>query len=489
MLHIEQLSGGYDGKKYIQDVSFHVEKGEVLGILGPNGSGKSTILKLISGAIPYSEGTVLLDKKPLKAYTPKDLARKLAVLPQLHANTFTHTVREVVSLGRYPHQRSFFSSWSDEDEQAVQQAMQQMGITKYEHVEMTFLSGGEQQRVFVAQALAQQAEVLFLDEPTNHLDIAHQRQLLDVIRTEAKVNGLTVVSIFHDMNLAALYCDRLLLMQKGRIQTIGRPHEVLIDAQIEEVYDTRVAIQPHPEQAKPQVTILPMIFDDTPITICKNHLQVVPQYAVFTSPLPLRTLSSAVHNAGFGWYDTFVNRTVSPNYEHQHVEQEFGAFLMQEGFLPTSTVGMMTALSMDAVIANDYDTPAGKFTIIVTAGVGKAIDVAEAYKHEEAVTIGTINTWIILNAHLSDEAFVQALITATEAKVKALQKAGVTDTISKTVATGTATDSVLIAATQQGMYIQYAGTATSLGKWIGKAVVETTVEAIETYQRLKGTGK
>ena len=125
--------------------------------------------------------------------------------------------RETVALGRYPHQSGLFSSWSNEDERAVIEAMKSTAITRYEKQSIELLSGGEQQRVFVAQALAQEAPILLLDEPTNHLDIAHQQQLLDTIRKQAVEKGLTVISVFHDINLASLYCDRLLLMDKGEI--------------------------------------------------------------------------------------------------------------------------------------------------------------------------------------------------------------------------------------------------------------------------------
>ena len=188
MLKINNLSGGYDQKIVVHNVSFQVEKGEMVGILGPNGSGKSTLLKLMSRILPAKEGAVIVDNKPLLSYSSKELAKKLAVLPQLHNQSFSHIVRETVALGRYPHQSSWFSTWSEEDEQAVKKAMQLTGIEEYEHQLLELMSGGEQQRVFVAQALAQQAPILLLDEPTNHLDIAHQKQLLDTIKNQAIEN-------------------------------------------------------------------------------------------------------------------------------------------------------------------------------------------------------------------------------------------------------------------------------------------------------------
>lgn len=227
MLEVKNISGGYDQKLVVEDVSFQVSKGEMLGILGPNGSGKSTLLKLMSGILTPSSGEVLIEGKLLKSFASKELAKKLAVLPQLHNQAFSHTVRETVALGRYPHQSGWFSTWSSEDEFAIKEAMRLTAVDKYDKHLLELLSGGEQQRVFVAQALAQQAPILLLDEPTNHLDIAHQKQLLDTIKTQAIENDITIISIFHDINLASLYCDRLLLMDQGRIKVIGEPQEVV----------------------------------------------------------------------------------------------------------------------------------------------------------------------------------------------------------------------------------------------------------------------
>src|SRR5699024_10560661 len=172
---------------------------------------------------------VMIAGKPSGAYTQKQFAQQVAVLPQLHAHAFSHTVKDTVALGRYPYQSGIFSSWSELDEQAVQEAMHHTGVTRYENTPIELLSGGEQQRVFVAQALAQQAPILLLDEPTNHLDIAHQQQLLDTIRNQARQKGITVISVFHDINLAALYCDRLLLLKNGEVASIGVPQDVVLE--------------------------------------------------------------------------------------------------------------------------------------------------------------------------------------------------------------------------------------------------------------------
>jgi iron complex transport system ATP-binding protein len=487
MLTVHGLIGGYHEAPIVKNVSFHVNKGEMLGILGPNGSGKTTLLKVISGVLPTKAGTVKLDNKPIKTYTSKDLAKHMAVLPQLHAHAFSHTVRETVSLGRYPHQSGFFSSWSEKDEEAIQEAMTLTDVKMYEHANLDELSGGEQQRVFVAQALAQQAKLLLLDEPTNHLDIAHQKQLLDTIKRQATENGLTIISVFHDINLASLYCDRLLLLENGVIKSIGEPHAVLKQQQIESVYKARVSSYPHPEQPKPQITLLPDLGELHPeSTITKEHFTVSNDYVVLHSINPLKTISSAVVNAGSGWFSSFVNRHVNDDYACDDSKKEMLDYLGAHGFSTTDTVGMMTAVQTNHAVIEEYTGTFGSIVIAVTAGVGNAIDVSKAFEREHEHYVGTINTWIIVNGQLSDEAFIQAMITATEAKTKALQHEDVRDSITNTLATGTSTDSLLVAATQKGKHLAYAGPITELGKCIGRGVFECTSRAIQRYKEAKG---
>lgn len=487
MLQVDNISGGYGGNLVVKSVSFSVGKGEVLGILGPNGSGKSTLLKVISGILPAASGAVSIDGKQATLYSQKEFARKVAVLPQLHAHAFSHSVRETVELGRYPHQSGLFSSWSTEDERAVNEAMTSTAITHYAKQSIDLLSGGEQQRVFVAQALAQQAPILLLDEPTNHLDIAHQQQLLDTIRRQAIDKGLTVISVFHDINLASLYCDRLLLMDDGKISKIGTPQEVVKEAAIETVYQARIKTQPHPELPKPQITLLPEIDEESSqFFITKEDFEVSSEYVVFRTKRALKTLSSAVHNAGMGWYRTFVNRQVDSEYNVDHVQVEMAIYLEAHGFPLTETVGMMTAVSTEHVEIEEYQGEFGTVLIAVTAGIGNAVDVSKALERECDSHIGTINTWVFVNGELSDEAFIQAMITATEAKAKALQTENVVDPITDTIASGTSTDSLLIASTQQGELLPYAGPITPLGKLIAHGVYECTVRAVQAYKRAKG---
>ena len=487
MLQVENVSGGYGNSLVVKSVTFDVKKGEVLGILGPNGSGKSTLLKIISGILKAESGTVTIDGKSASLYSQKEFARKVAVLPQLHAHAFSHTVRETVELGRYPHQAGLFSSWSKEDERAVTVAMKNTAITRYEKQSIELLSGGEQQRVFVAQALAQEAPILLLDEPTNHLDIAHQQQLLDTIRKQAVDKGLTVISVFHDINLASLYCDRLLLLDEGQISEIGLPQDVVKEEAIETVYKARIKTQPHPEMPKPQITLLPDTKDEMQAAVVsKEDFSVSTEFVALHTTIPLKTLSSAVHNAGMGWYKTFVNRHVDSDYNVDDVKEEMATYLEKHGFSLAETVGMMTAVTTEHVVIGEYEGDFGTVLIAVTAGIGNAVDVSKAHTRDEAPHVGTINTWVIINGELPDEAFIQAMITATEAKAKALQTENVKDPLTGTIATGTSTDSLLVAATQQGEWLPYAGPITSLGKSVAHGVYECTVKAVQAYKKAKG---
>ncbi|MFP3917564.1 adenosylcobinamide amidohydrolase [Lysinibacillus telephonicus] len=484
MLKANNISGGYDTTPILKNISFSVSKGKFLGILGPNGCGKSTLLKIISGLLKPTSGNVLIDEVDINKYTSRQLAQKMTVLPQLHTAAFSSTVRETVSIGRYPHQSGFFSSWSNEDEHSVMKAMEQTAVKKFEHTFIEYLSGGEKQRVFIAQALAQSSDLLLLDEPTNHLDIAHQKQILDMIRKEVTDNGLTVVSVFHDINLASLYCDELLLMEKGTVRAFGEPHEVLIEHQIKDVYEARISLQAHPEQPKPQMTILPDVKKEaSEKKVLRDHIKIKEEYVELKLNFPLRVLSSAVHNAGLGWYSNFINRTVKADYNIDKVKEEFLQYLLDEGFSPTNTVGMMTAVDTKNAVIKQYNASFGDVFVIVTAGIGNAIDVSQAYKHEDSLHIGTINTWVVINGKLSDEAFVQAMMTATEAKTKALQQEKVYDFRSNSIATSTPTDSLLVAATQQGPLMQYGGPITDVGKVIGRGVFEATKEAIQIYRK------
>ncbi|AIE58726.1 iron(III) dicitrate transport system [Bacillus methanolicus MGA3] len=487
MLTIRNLSGGYGGQNIIKGISFSVRKGELFGILGPNGSGKTTLLKIISGILPYEEGDISIKGRQLSSFSPKELAKVIAVLPQHTGQAFSYTVKETVSLGRYAHQKGWFHTWTSEDEAIVRTVMEQTGISQFHDQQIHQLSGGERQRVFLAQALAQEPEILLLDEPTNHLDLSYQKEFLDLLKCWTKERELTVISIFHDLNLASLYCDRLMLLSKGKISINDNPNEVLKEERIREVYHTAIQKQPHPKVAKPQMVLLPDYQEEeqVPFQVDERFLTISKEFIGLFSPIPLRTMSSGVTGSGTGWHRTFINRHVSQNYDCSNHRREMRDFLKQNGFEPVDTVGMMTAVNLEDAVYQLFRGDGFSVFVVITAGAGNAVDVSRSKEHQVITIPGTINTWIFVNGNMTEEAFIQGIMTATEAKVKVLHDMEIYDPITGTLATGTSTDSILIAATQQGRLLDYAGSITPLGKLIGKGVYECMTEAIHKYQKRK----
>jgi iron complex transport system ATP-binding protein len=480
MLSVQQVSGGYSSEAVLKDISFEVKTGELFGVLGPNGSGKTTLLKMISGVLPIQTGEILINGKRLQEYSAKQLAQIIAVLSQHSSQSFSYTVKETVSLGRYAHQKGLFQTWSKEDEEVVQRVMKQIGVSKFQDKNIQALSGGEKQRVFLAQALAQEPEILLLDEPTNHLDLSYQKELLDFLKQWTSENRLTVVSIFHDLNLAGLYCDRLLLLEQGRINIDHIPNEVLREERIRDVYHTEIKKHPHPKVAAPQLVLLPKVKKEViDFDITEKLLHMTEEFIELTSPLPLRTMSSGVIGSGTGWHQTFVNRHVNKNYSCSDHRIEMASFLKTKGFEPSETVGMMTAVVLEDVVYRRFTDDGFSIFVVITAGIGNAIDASKSELHSFEMTPGTINTWIFVNGELTEEAFIQSIMTATEAKVKAMHDLQVIDEVTGTIATGTSTDSILIAASQTGEVLEFAGTITPLGKLISKAVYLCTTEAIQ----------
>ncbi|WP_203248412.1 adenosylcobinamide amidohydrolase [Sporosarcina beigongshangi] len=234
------------------------------------------------------------------------------------------------------------------------------------------------------------------------------------------------------------------------------------------------------------VTFADMKEKTTPFTVTVDDFTVSSDYVSLRTAGPLKTMSSAVHNAGTGWYRAFVNRHVDANYAYDDAKAEMASYLERQGFHGMETVGMMTAVMTEHVEVESYQGDFGTVLIAVTAGIGNAVDVSKALTRDREQRIGTINTWIIINGTLSDEAFIQAMITATEAKAKAMQTEAIQDPLTGTIATGTSTDSLLVAATQQGEYLSYAGPITPLGKLIGHGVYDCTARAIRAYKQAKG---
>lgn len=482
MLEVKGISGGYGGKNVINNLSFDVRKGEIFGILGPNGSGKTTLLNMLTHLHLPASGSIQLKDNKLESYPSKSLAKMIAVLPQFTDSFFTYKVREIVALGRYSYQKGLFRQHSPEDLRAIERAMMQTDTAKFAEQTIQSLSGGEQQRVFLAQALAQQPELLLLDEPTNHLDVGHQKHLLDGLKKWVSTQGLTVIAIFHDLNLAGLYCDRLLLLKNGRKAALGAPKEILNERTICDIYGTNVRRLFHPEIARPLMTFSPDLLKSETERIPLQDLQIdiTNERILIHSPVEMKTFSSSIIGAGFGWKRLFINRYVEETYDSDRPGEEMKDWLAERGIRSEDAVAMMTAVRLENAAFCEVEEESFSVKAVVTAGVGDAIDVAAACRHSsERPKIGTINVLIFIDGKLEEEAFVQAVMTATEAKVKALQDHGVRDALTGTLATGTSTDSLAVAATQRGESFPFAGTGTFLGRTIGRAVYECTSEAID----------
>jgi iron complex transport system ATP-binding protein len=256
MLTARRLGKKIGSRWILRGIDLTVTHGEMVGILGPNGSGKSTLIRLLTGEWTADEGEVWLDGQPVKRYSHKARARKVAVLTQETMREIAFTVREVVQMGRHPYQGRW--PWATEaDRQVVEKVMEETGLLPLGERLVPSLSGGERQRVAIARTMAQEPLLLVLDEPTTYLDIHHQLTILDLLKKWQHECGLTLVVVLHDLNLAAQYCDRLLFLKKGQAVKIGPVKEVLGERLIEEVYGVKTIIVPHPEMGVPQVFLQP----------------------------------------------------------------------------------------------------------------------------------------------------------------------------------------------------------------------------------------
>ena len=248
-LEARQVSYSIQDQRILHEVSMQIREQQFVGLIGPNGSGKSTLLKNMYRLLKPENGTVLLNEQDIFKQSSKNIAKNLAVVSQETPVLFDFTVHDLVSMGRTPHKK-LLELDQERDFQIVKDALNQTGITHLEKRSFSSLSGGEKKRVMVARALAQQAQILILDEPTNHLDIQHQLQLMDLIQTL----HLTVVAALHDLNIAAMYCDQIYVLQKGQIVCSGTPEEVLTPALLQDVFGVYADIQTHPITGKPYLT-------------------------------------------------------------------------------------------------------------------------------------------------------------------------------------------------------------------------------------------
>jgi iron complex transport system ATP-binding protein len=251
-LRTREVTWNRGGRLVVDGVSLDPRPGETIGLLGPNGSGKSSLIKLLVGAVRPTSGAVALDGTPLTALSRRETARAIAIVTQ-HADTVVDiTVHDIVALGRIPH-RGAFGGNRDADARAVAEALERTGLTPKAGELWHRLSGGERQRVQIARALAQEPRELLLDEPTNHLDIRYQ---LELLRLVCELPVTTVVAL-HDLNLAAMFCDSLLVLKDGRAVAAGPPSEVLTPELISHVYEVDAAVRTDDGTGRPVITFHP----------------------------------------------------------------------------------------------------------------------------------------------------------------------------------------------------------------------------------------
>ena len=250
-LQVKNLKFSIDKKDILKDISFDIPKGSFVGIIGPNGSGKSTILKNIYRLYKPDSGRLILDNKDLSTMKDKDCAKEIAVLAQESNSQFEFTVEQIVKMGRYPY-KSVFEDYSKKDIEMVNNMLKRVGLDDYSNRSFSKLSGVEKQRTLIARALVQDTDFLILDEPTNHLDIGYQIQLMDLV----KGLNITTLSAIHDMNIASMYCDYLIVMKDGKIRKCGSVEEVITSDMLKEIFGVNAYVGINPINNKLQVSFM-----------------------------------------------------------------------------------------------------------------------------------------------------------------------------------------------------------------------------------------
>ena len=251
-LKVEHLDFSIDKTQILKAIDLNIQKGEFVGLVGPNGCGKSTLLKNIYRIYQPDHGKIYLDGQLVDQVNDKAFAKKMAVMVQENTVEFDLTVIDMVMLGRYAHKRLLQDS-SEKDRAISEKYLEEVGLKGYEERSFLSLSGGEKQRVLLARALSQEAELIVLDEPTNHLDIKYQYQIMNILKRQ----DMTVFTSVHDLNIAALYCDRIVVLKKGKLVKIGTPEEVITPEMIRYLYGIDSEVHMSETTGRPQIQFLP----------------------------------------------------------------------------------------------------------------------------------------------------------------------------------------------------------------------------------------
>jgi len=235
MIQVKKLNYSIGKKQILKDLSFHFKKGKFYGVLGPNGSGKTTFLDILSGYKKAEDSEIFIKTKNLKKYSSQELAKEIAIVPQKFDIVFPFSVSDILEMGRYPY-KSRFSGLKSMDYEIIDNVVKEIGLEDFLNKEITELSGGEEQRVIFGKALIQTTPILFLDESTSNLDPYYSHSLLKVVKDRVEKEGITVIGVFHDFNLATVYCHEMLVLNEGEIVESGKTEEVLTSKKLEEVF-------------------------------------------------------------------------------------------------------------------------------------------------------------------------------------------------------------------------------------------------------------
>lgn len=253
-LEIDDLHYSYGDRLVLDGITLPIVEGEIIGILGPNGCGKTTLLRNLNRNLSPDSGCVLLDGKDISEVSKKEIARSIAVVPQTNEIQFAFTVRDIVAMGRMPFQ-SMMGGASPDDEMIVDDAIERTGLSDYADRRINTMSGGERQRVIIARAIAQRPRILLMDEPTLHLDISTQFDTLDLVSRLSRENGMTVVIVSHDLPMVARYCDRIVMLSKHRIYSVGTLEETLTPEAMRDVFNVDGVLEDDPRTGRKTVRL------------------------------------------------------------------------------------------------------------------------------------------------------------------------------------------------------------------------------------------
>lgn len=480
MIHIQNVVGGYTKSPIIKGIDLEIRKGEFFALLGPNGSGKTTLFKLITGQLPINSGKILISGKEIASFSKLEKAKKMAVLTQEVQVSFDYTVEEIVSLGRYPHQKGILKKLSKEDWKVIEEVMEITKINDFRKKQFRMISGGEKQRVLLAKALAQEPELLLLDEPTNHLDIKHTFQLLDLLKEHQQTKGLTIFSILHDLNVASLYADRFALLHNGSLLEVGDVDLLRKEEQLKKVYQVQVNAQSHPTIPKPQLLMTPSYATYSESLNFENSYKITqtPHYVHVAFKEPLRTISNSTVGDGIQWLKHFCHVYVTENKHDVNPKEALQRWMEDHSIPYKQTGGVITIGHVQNIVIEKKEIDKVQVMSIVTSGGGNISDVSNSATFEGTQRIHSMNTMLFIDAHMTDGDLVNGYRVATEAKMKALQELNGVDSQCHHVASK---DTLLLAVTQQEDEITSCEVETSIEKAIRQVVYSATQAFMKRY--------